>query len=679
MESQGQTEAKTEPKTEAKTEPKYHVLLIGIDDYPIRPLAGCVNDIDAVQRVLLDSGLGITAGSIRRLASPLPEAKPDTTVPGEAATFARIRDALDRLASDEVRPGDRVFIYYSGHGKRVPVKGRNGQTFEREALVPVDFTRDDGETCNWLFDYEINQRLRAITEHTRAVTVVLDCCHANGALREFDHDDDTARTLDIALTPVPDPALDRAPSSADRGGLDDDAAWLARGLDACQVVSACLAHEAAKESSRQGSRRHGLLTSAFLAALRPIAIADRAKLTWARIWHVMRAEVMRGNPLQTPRMEGGAGRLVFSGPPVDGDAGIPVTRDGSVYRLAAGALSEVDQGAELAIYGPDPAWFPPLASDADRAARLGLVCVTSAGTGEAVADAVGVGFELPPGARARLIKPARKLRVAVDPPNSDIARRVADSPLIELVEATGPDDKTLPRLERHDSRWLFIDDRHGNGTDAPVLFSLADDELPYVRAALEHYYAYSLPMRMADRAAQDLRDGLELKLLACRDGADLTAEEAQIGKLDEVPMENGMYAVAAGARVCVYVRNRSPLRLKVAVFDAASEGEVQLLEDVMIEPEEYHVLWAQKILGKPYTMPLPDGVTCARDRLVAIGRSSPAYELDYLRVDQTFADVVNRGDQQIDDAAERRMDDGTRAAATERWTAVQAVMEIKRR
>jgi hypothetical protein len=673
MDSQGQTEAN------ANTDAKYHVLLIGIDSYPLRPLAGCVNDIDAVQSLLLDSGLGITADSIRRLASPLPGATPDTAVLSTAASLANIRAALDDLASDKVQPSDRVFIYYSGHGKRVPVKGRNGQTFEREALVPVDFTRDEGKTCNWLFDYELNEKLRKITEQTRAVTVVLDCCHAGGALRDFDHPGDTARTLDIALAAVPDPALDRATGDTERGELDSDAAWLARGLDACQMVSACLAHEAAKESSRQGSRRHGLLTSAFLAALRPIAIADRAKLTWARIWHGMRAEVMGGNPLQTPRMEGGAGRLVFSGPPVDGDAGILVTRDGSAYRLAAGALSEVDKGAELAIYGPLPAHFAPLDSEADRAARVGAVRVTSARTGEAQATAVDAPFELPPGARARLIKPARKLRVAVAPPNREIARWVADSPLIELVEATDPADNTLPRLERHGDRWLVIDDRHGNGTDAPILFALADDELPYVRAVLEHYYLYSLPMRMADRAAQDIRDGLELKLLACRDGADLTAEEAQVGKLDEVPTKNGMYDVAASGRVCACVRNRSPFRLKVAVFDAAFEGEVQLLDDAMIEAGEYHMVWAQKILGKPYTMSLPDGVDRARDQLVAIGRSSPAYELDYLRIDQTFADVVNRGDKEMDEDAVRRLDDGTRAAATERWTAVQAVVEISRR
>ena len=33
-------------------DPRFHVLLIGIDAYTVKPLRGCVNDIDAVQRLL---------------------------------------------------------------------------------------------------------------------------------------------------------------------------------------------------------------------------------------------------------------------------------------------------------------------------------------------------------------------------------------------------------------------------------------------------------------------------------------------------------------------------------------------------------------------------------------------------------------------------------------------------
>ena len=47
----------------------YHVLLIGIDAYPKKPLYGCVNDIDAVQKLLLERAK-VAKERILRLASP---------------------------------------------------------------------------------------------------------------------------------------------------------------------------------------------------------------------------------------------------------------------------------------------------------------------------------------------------------------------------------------------------------------------------------------------------------------------------------------------------------------------------------------------------------------------------------------------------------------------------------
>src|ERR1700704_340568 len=103
---------------QARNEPTYHILLIGVDDYPRATLRGCVNDIDEVQRLLLGERMAKPRDRIRirRLASPLPDTAHETSVPEDTATLDKIRDALDQLASDTVRPTDRVFIYYSGHG-----------------------------------------------------------------------------------------------------------------------------------------------------------------------------------------------------------------------------------------------------------------------------------------------------------------------------------------------------------------------------------------------------------------------------------------------------------------------------------------------------------------------------------------------------------------------------------
>jgi hypothetical protein len=264
--------------------------------------------------------------------------------------------------------------------------------------------------------------------------------------------------------------------------------------------------------------------------------------------------------------------------------------------------------------------------------------------------------------------------------NREIASSVDGSELIELV---GPDDPAPVRLEQHGDRWLLIDDQHGNGDDAPILFALGSDELFCARAVLEHYHAYSLPVRMATRgAAEGLPDALELRLLSSPD--ELTPEQAQAAELDEVAMDKGMYQTVVRAPVCVRVRNRSKLRLSVTLFDASATGEVQKLGDAIIDAGQFHVFWARGVLGQAFKMTLEAGVPRARDRLVAIGRTSTASTLDYLRNDHSFAKVVAechaRRGRGMDDGSEvtasREILAGNTTATVERWTAAQAVIEI---
>src|SRR5689334_86551 len=98
--------------------PRYRALLIGVDAYRPKPLDGCVNDIDAVQRLLIDRA-GVPRENIRRLASPHPGARHETDLPEAPATLENIRLALRALA-ERAAEDDRIFVYYSGHGARVP-------------------------------------------------------------------------------------------------------------------------------------------------------------------------------------------------------------------------------------------------------------------------------------------------------------------------------------------------------------------------------------------------------------------------------------------------------------------------------------------------------------------------------------------------------------------------------
>lgn len=89
--------------------PAYHILLVGIDRYPpgYNSLAGCVNDIDAVEALLLEPpGVGIPPEqiSITRLiashsnSTSIPHSQAQTLAP----TKANLIQALTDLAGPAV-------------------------------------------------------------------------------------------------------------------------------------------------------------------------------------------------------------------------------------------------------------------------------------------------------------------------------------------------------------------------------------------------------------------------------------------------------------------------------------------------------------------------------------------------------------------------------------------------
>lgn len=674
MANQGETMA-----DQAPTEANYRVLLIGVDDYPRAALGGCVNDIDAMQRVLLGARMAAVKDRIRirRLASPRPGSSHETTVPEQPATLENIRAALAELASDEVAAGDRVFIYYSGHGSRVPVSTPGGRIFHREALVPADYDVDPSGR-RMLFDYEINERLRQIAERTRSVTFVLDCCHAAGATRDEGGADQRARFLDLTrvlgrVVPLPDPgshghAVDFQGQHVGGGrAADPGEQRLGGGVDDCHLVSACMNHEIAKEDVCDGVR-HGLLTRALIATLEAATNIDLPTVTWARIWQGMLDHVEARNPWQHLWMPGNAGRAVFGGPPVEGDAGIPVRRTRDGYRIEAGTLASITPGAMIAVYGEQPAFFP---RDVNTD-RVGVLRVTDAKRAFATAEAVDAPFDLPPGARGRVIKAGTgaRMRCGIKPRDPAIEAQLAGSDLLDLA----PVGEEAPvRLERIDGQWSLTDDKHGPGTDRPALFTLRPGDIGCARQVLEHYRKYSLPLRVAERCT-DLAGGLELRVLSCPDHALDTLEAQTIDLPEARSSGKDTYELQAGARVCFSVQNRSPHRLHVTLLNSAASGKVQLLGDQVIDADASFVFWVHNNLGSAFQMSPPSGVSRCIDRLVAIGRTAMGHDLKHLRVDKTFAQIVDR----TRDASGKDFDAPDDTATLEHWTATEVVVKTSR-
>ncbi len=644
-----------------------HVLLIGIDAYQgdmgAASLFGCVNDVDAIQRILLGP-LGVPPTSVRRLVAPRYGVAHETVVPSRPPTLENIREALSDLGSEAVAEDDRVFIFYSGHGTQCAVTFEGGPTFHREALLPADHA---GHPRRYLFDWEINAALRRIAARTRSVTFVFDCCCAAGATRSGGRRDGGRDRFYRSSARV---RISGPSEPTGRGGLVEALGSVAD----CQVVAACLEDERAREAAGDGDgREHGELTRAFVAEIAAVDEPLRS-LPWGKIWRSLVARVEARSGAQHPWMFGSFARPVFGGPPAEGDAGIAVSLAGPAYEVGAGTLAGVTEGAVLSIYDATPATFPPIGSADDAAANRGRsLRVTSASRARSVAVSEGPAFPLPAGARARLVRagaPA-KLCVRLEPHDDALAAAITRSPLLRVAEAAESADVTLVRVgDGH----VVVDDVHGDGRvpQEPALPRIGERDalVPF----LEHYYGYARPLRMA-RLCTDAPGALRIGVLAFDEARAPSAAEAQSPRFDWVtpgPIRAADSEATQGELICFRVDNaHGRADLHVTLLDCQASGSVQILGARKIRAGAHHVFYLGDDLAEPFAAYLEPPQRFGVDRLVAIGTTSPT-DLRYLAQPRSFRDVLeaaHRGDRERDLR-------GRGTGAPELWTAAILALEL---
>jgi uncharacterized caspase-like protein len=125
-------------------------LLVGIDDYPSAPLAGCVNDAEAMERLLSRHDHGGVNFDTQLLTSDQ-----------ESVTRARLREAIDELFAD---PAEVALLYFSGHGTENDLGGY---------LVTSDADLyDEGVSLTDVL--ALANRATHITE----VAIIIDSCHS---------------------------------------------------------------------------------------------------------------------------------------------------------------------------------------------------------------------------------------------------------------------------------------------------------------------------------------------------------------------------------------------------------------------------------------------------------------------------------------------------------------------
>lgn len=604
-------------------------LLIGIDVYDGGGnLRGCVNDVDAVQRVLVDR-LDIPDEHIKRLVSSYPDGSEESMNADEVPTLEAIKRELALLGSDEVSSSDRVLIYYSGHGTQLKFKDAKGHQFAREALVPKDKRVDAGD-LRYLADWELNAYIAAIAGRCHSATVVLDCCCSAGVTRDLDFDTGTPRfavtegVIDLEIGQE-----EQSPYGLDRSVLGD--------VDKCQVVAACHASQAAVEAEGENGLIMGHLTRALCEQLSRYEYQELEELRWGHIWRQVEADVVAKNAHQRPWISGGFGRKVFgAGQDAEGDPGFAVEKRKGLFELGAGTLAGVTKDALVGIYGLDPPVFPNLNSAEDNEARLADVEVTKADLATAQARAVDEDFELPEAARARLVQPGNEARLTVflKPTVEPLKSELEQSSFIRIVDDAR---KAALELVQVDGGWMLVDELHGLEPNTPRFPKIEKGRWQSARLMLEHYYVYSLPLRFAHRC-QDLPRTLDVLPLKCKEKR--YGDNAQEVFLPEIERLDGRHHIKDGELLCIALHNHSDLELHVTLFDVGASGMVFNLGKSSIPARARYRFWAGSTLGVPFQASIPNHHSLGVDRIVAIGTTDPALDLSHLEVRDSFEKIL---------------------------------------
>ncbi|HTE28620.1 caspase family protein [Flavitalea sp.] len=163
-----------------------YALLVGINNYPVKPLSGCINDIKAVEDYL-QKMYGTTKDITLKLKRITDE---DSITPTRANIIAGF-DHFNNAAEN-----DTCFFYYSGHGSWSPAPKEfwSEADMRSESFVCIDSRIPGGKD---LMDKEMGYliwKTMAGKKQTRFI-VITDCCHCGTITRDLDDSGITDRMM----------------------------------------------------------------------------------------------------------------------------------------------------------------------------------------------------------------------------------------------------------------------------------------------------------------------------------------------------------------------------------------------------------------------------------------------------------------------------------------------------
>jgi metacaspase-1 len=266
-------------------------LLVGINNYPGSPLAGCVNDVVDMANFLVEQ-CAFKPREVRIIAD-------------QRATTSAIRKRLAWLVGD-AKPGDRLFFHYSGHGAQIAARDDRGEVDRLDEIIcPVDF---DWSEEHLIRDDEFKKIFSKVPRGVDC-TWVSDSCHSGDLTRAVSPPANVPARRPKQLSPPVDIQWRTRAAQEQKlppGNFAESAKSLHVGF-----ISGCRSGQTAADAWFNG-RPNGALTYFLLEALRG---NSRNEPLTALVPAVRRA-LRNQDYSQEPQLEGAteiAGRPFFSG------------------------------------------------------------------------------------------------------------------------------------------------------------------------------------------------------------------------------------------------------------------------------------------------------------------------------------------------------------------------------
>ena len=542
-------------------------LLIGVNAYPNLgaqyQLYGCVNDVRAMASIL-GGNFGFAEDDIEILLE-------------ERATRDGITSAMQELV-ERTAPDDVVVIQYSGHGSQARAGGTDEGDLLNETIVPHDSGRGSGANRD-ITDDEIFAWLQTLTEKTRYVTLVFDCCHSGTVTR--DAFGTRGRWVEPGDRPV------GAPARAVRGRDVGPSGWLPP-EEGYVLLAGCRDDEVSNEHripAGDPGQQQGALTYFLSQEL----VRAGSGASYRDVFERASIQVTATYPRQHPQLEGARDRELFGIEELEPLRFVSVTaRADRKVMLAAGAAHGVVSGSEWEVHAAG-------GTAAETTEPVGVVRVETVQAVEAEASVIDEGRPDGIGPGARAVERSRpigteRLAVQIRAPAEhgevagELHRELGGSDLLHVEEEEGSATVRIyviaPRAEPSlqdpvpqlgplpESVIAAV------GADGrlvmPVHPAGEPDVVSTVTANMETLARYRRALALANPSPDSvLRGNVELILQRrTAEGAWIPAEAEEAG---------GQVVFEEGDRIAVSIVNRHTEPVYVSVLDFGLTGRIGLI------------------------------------------------------------------------------------------------------